>query len=63
MEKGNVKTFTPEELGLKRVVAEGRSYIDITPFWIDSKESIRIHNMIEESLHPAEDRRKETEKK
>ena len=62
--KENIKTFTTEELGLKRLVAEGCSYIDITPFWIDSKESRRIQKIIEgESPHPEDLIRKEADKR
>lgn len=64
MNKKNVKTFTVEELGLKRVVAEGHRYIDITPFWIDSKESIRLWNMLEgEPPHPEKFIKREAERK
>lgn len=55
MEKEHTKTFTPEELGLKRITAEGRSYIDITPFWIDSVESRRIQDMLQKEASCPED--------
>lgn len=64
MNKKNVKTFTLEELGLKRIVAEGHRYIDITPFWIDSKESVRIRNMLKgEPSRPEGFIKKEAERK
>lgn len=44
--KKKTRRFTPEELGLKRIVANGRKYIDVTPLWIDSKESQKIQNII-----------------
>ena len=55
MEKEHTKTFTPEELGLKRITAEGRSYIDITAFWIDSVESRRIQDMLQKEASCPED--------
>lgn len=62
MDKENVEKnrFTPEELGLKKVVVEGHRYIDVTPFWIDSRESRRIQNMLEgEVPNPKGFKRKE----
>lgn len=41
-------SFTPEELGLERVRINGKSYIDVTPLWIDSKKSIEIQKIIEQ---------------
>lgn len=64
MEKEHTKTFTPEELGLRRITAEGRNYIDITPFWIDSVESKRIHDVLQgEAPRPEGVTRKEDKKK
>lgn len=64
MEKEHVRAFTPEELGLKRITAEGRKYIDITPFWIDSTESRRIHEMLQgEASCPENITRKEDKRK
>lgn len=55
MDKEHIKTFTPEELGLKRTTVEGRNYIDITPFWIDSVESRRIQDMLQGEASCPED--------
>ncbi len=64
MEKEHIKVFTPEELGLKRITAEGRNYIDITPFWIDSVESRRIQDMLQtEASCPENITRKEDKRK
>lgn len=46
MDKNKMYRFTPEELGLERIVAGGRIYIDVTPLWIDSDESRRIQNIL-----------------
>lgn len=46
MNKNKTYRFTPEELGLERIVVGGRTYIDVTPLWIDSDESQRIQNII-----------------
>lgn len=40
-------SYTPEELGLKKIIADGHRYIDVTPLWIDSKESRRIQDIIQ----------------
>ena len=57
--KNNIRTFTPEELGLKRITVDGRTYLDVTPFWIDSKESQRIQKYIEEHSQIPENYEKE----
>lgn len=41
------RTFTPEELGLERIVVDGKRYIDVTPLWIDSKKSQEVQKIIE----------------
>ena len=46
-DKTKVYRFTPEELGLERIVINGHRYIDVTPLWIDPK------------INPAELARKE----
>lgn len=40
------KSYSPEELGLKRIVADGHVYLDVTPFWIDSKQSQHIKEIV-----------------
>ncbi len=45
----NGVAYTPEELGIKRVVINGKRYLDVTPFWLDSKQS----QLIDEKLHGA----------
>ncbi|MCM1158339.1 MAG: hypothetical protein NC300_05790 [Bacteroidales bacterium] len=40
--------YTPEELGLERLTIEGHSYIDMTPFWLDSRKSDEVRKRIEE---------------
>lgn len=47
-EKEKYYRFTPEELGLERLVIHGRHYIDVTPLWIDSPKSRDIQALIKE---------------
>ncbi len=47
-EKEKYYRFTPEELGLERLVVHGRRYIDVTPLWIDSQKSREIQAFIKE---------------
>lgn len=47
-EKEKYYRFTPEELGLERLVLHGRRYIDVTPLWIDSQKSREIQAFIKE---------------
>lgn len=44
-------TFNHQELGLKEVIYHGKRYIDVTPFWIDSKERTRIENYMEDKIY------------
>lgn len=47
-EKEKYYRFTPEELGLERLVVHRRRYIDVTPLWIDSQKSREIQAFIKE---------------
>ncbi len=40
------KSYSPEELGLKRIVADGHVYLDVTPFWIDSRQAQHVKEII-----------------
>lgn len=54
-EDNKVCKFTPEELGLEKITVGGHRYIDVTPFWIDSKKSREIQSILKDaSLHPEE---------
>lgn len=46
----NAYSFTPEELGLERLVIDGHRYIDVTPLWIDSKKSREVYAIIEAKM-------------
>lgn len=50
MDKGKERnySFTPEELGLERLVIDGQHYIDVTPLWIDSGKAREIQKLIKE---------------
>lgn len=45
----NGETYTPEELGLERIIVNGKRYIDVTPFWLDSTQS----RVLDEKIHGA----------
>mgnify|MGYP004502007649 CR=1 FL=1 len=49
--KMNGQVFTHQELGLKEVFYKGKKYVDITPFYIDSKESVRIKKYMDEQSY------------
>lgn len=38
--------YSPEELGLERIVADGHTYLDVTPFWIDSGQAQHIRQIV-----------------
>lgn len=40
------KSYSPEELGLERIVVDGHIYVDVTPFWIDSGQAQHIKELI-----------------
>lgn len=42
----NGVTYTPEELGLERLVVNGKRYIDVTPFWLDCRQSREIDEKV-----------------
>lgn len=48
--KKNIKikgeSYSPEELGLEHIVADGHTYLDVTPFWIDSRQSQHIKQIV-----------------
>ncbi len=46
--KMNGIVLTHQELNLKEYYFQGKKYIDVTPFWIDSKETYRIKQLFEE---------------
>ncbi|MGN0438060.1 MAG: hypothetical protein ACI4F4_06000 [Lachnospiraceae bacterium] len=45
--KMNNHAFTHQELGLQEYMYRGKKYIDVTPFWIDSKETKLIQNYMQ----------------
>ncbi|MGN0494958.1 MAG: hypothetical protein ACI4GW_01900 [Lachnospiraceae bacterium] len=45
--KINNHVFSHQELGLKEYMYQGKKYIDVTPFWIDSKETQRIKKHVD----------------
>lgn len=47
----NGHVFTHQELGLKEVNYKGKKYVDITPFYIDSKDSARIRKYMDEQSY------------
>lgn len=49
------KHYSPEELGLERITVNGHTYLDVTPFWIDSKQSQRIQQIIASDKKVEED--------
>ena len=49
-EKKNIFRFTPEQLGLERIVVNGKRYIDVTPLWIDSKKSVEVYKRAAELI-------------
>lgn len=49
--KMNGHVYTHQELGLKEVNYKGKKYVDITPFYIDSKESARIRKYMDEKSY------------
>lgn len=54
--KINGNYYSQEELGLKNITIQGKTYVDVTPFWIDCKQSQKIKEYINQK-----DRRKEEE--
>lgn len=63
-ENNQIYRFTPEELGLERIVIGGRRYIDVTPLWIDSKKSREIQSMLkDDSSQPTYEFKKGDDKK
>lgn len=46
--KTDLYRFSPEEIGLERLIIDGHCYIDVTPLYLDSKKSLEVYERIEE---------------